>query len=121
MSQSGIPHKQYSVDFKLQVVYEALTSGLSHGAICRKYSLSTKTLIRSWIRTFAPQALEPESIMNKSKDEQQQEIDRLKKLLLERELELKHQKMRADFLDEMINVAEEMFQIPVRKKAGTKQ
>jgi hypothetical protein len=29
--------------------------------------------------------------------------------------------MRADFLDEMINVAEEKFQLPIRKKAGTKR
>ena len=35
--------------------------------------------------------------------------------------ELRSQKLRAEALDTMIDVAEEMFGIPVRKKAGTKQ
>ncbi|MGM9795618.1 MAG: hypothetical protein ACI3ZZ_05315 [Candidatus Aphodosoma sp.] len=42
------------------------------------------------------------------------EIMRLKK-------ELRHEKMRAEALDMMIDVAEEMFNISVRKIAGTKQ
>ena len=42
------------------------------------------------------------------------EITRLKK-------ELRQEKMRAEALDTMIDVAEEMFNVPVRKKAGTKQ
>ncbi len=42
------------------------------------------------------------------------EITRLRK-------ELRHEKMRADALDTMVDVAEEMFNIPVRKKAGAKQ
>ena len=42
------------------------------------------------------------------------EITRLKK-------ELRYEKMRSEALDTMIDVAEEMFNIPVRKKAGTKQ
>lgn len=120
MSQSGIPHKRYSDDFKMMVVQEALSGTISKRGICRKYSLSDLSLLRSWIRIFAPDSLIKEPIMT-DKDEQQKEIERLKRLLAQRELELKREKMRADFLDEMIDVAEDMFQIPVRKKAGTKQ
>ena len=35
--------------------------------------------------------------------------------------ELKDAKMRAHAFDTMIDVAEEMFNLPIRKKAGTKQ
>ena len=45
-------------------------------------------------------------------------------LLLENErlrTALKHEKLRAQAYDTMIDVAEEMFNIPIRKKAGTKQ
>jgi hypothetical protein len=35
--------------------------------------------------------------------------------------ELKYQRLRADAYDEMINVAEEQFDIKIRKKAGAKQ
>jgi hypothetical protein len=35
--------------------------------------------------------------------------------------QLKHEKLRADAYDERINVAESMFKIPIRKKAGAKR
>ncbi|MDR1645666.1 MAG: transposase [Tannerellaceae bacterium] len=35
--------------------------------------------------------------------------------------QLKHEKLRADAYDELINVAESMFKIPIRKKAGAKR
>lgn len=120
MGQLGVPHKRYSLDFKLSVVHEYLSGGISKRALCRKYSLSGIRLLRCWIRIFAPESLIPVAVMS-DKNEQQKEIERLKKLLAQREVELQREKMRADFLDEMIDVAEEMFQIPVRKKAGTKQ
>ena len=44
----------------------------------------------------------------------QAEVARLQK-------ELKDANMRAEFYDTMIDVAEEMFKIPIRKKAGPKQ
>lgn len=37
------------------------------------------------------------------------------------EQELKQARLRADFYDEMINVAEKKFQIQIRKKAGAKR
>ena len=43
----------------------------------------------------------------------QAEIARLRK-------ELRQEKMRADVYSTMVDVAEEMFHIPIRKKAGTK-
>ena len=42
------------------------------------------------------------------------EVARLRKAL-------KEESIRADLYNEMINVAEEQFKIPIRKKAGTKQ
>lgn len=36
------------------------------------------------------------------------------------QMELRRERMRADVLDEMINVGEAMFKVPIRKKAGTK-
>ena len=44
----------------------------------------------------------------------QAEIARLKK-------ELRHEKMRADAYDMMIDLAEDAFKIPIRKKSGAEQ
>ncbi len=55
---------------------------------------------------------------NKSKDDQIRELkEELKKARKEAELE----KLRAKAYDTMINIAEETFNIPLRKKTGTKQ
>ena len=54
----------------------------------------------------------------KSKDEQ---IKELKAQLKKKEKELELEKLRSHAYDKMIDVAEEMFNIPIRKKAGTKQ
>ena len=37
------------------------------------------------------------------------------------QMELRRERMRADLLDEMINVGEAMFKVPIRKKVGAKQ
>lgn len=49
------------------------------------------------------------------------EVARLKKELKEAKLALYQAQMRAEVYDTMIDVAEEMFKIPIRKKAGTKR
>ena len=45
----------------------------------------------------------------------------LRKEVLELKKQLYHEKMQADFYDTMIDVAEEMFGIEIRKKADTGQ
>ena len=49
------------------------------------------------------------------------EIKALRKEVLELKRELYNETMRADFYDTMIDVAEEMFGIEIRKKADTGQ
>ena len=57
------------------------------------------------------------SVSNQERDE----ILALKHQLQQQSLELKKEKISADFYEEIVNVAEETFNIPIRKKAGTKQ
>lgn len=121
MSKSGIAHRHYDASFKIQLVEEALRGDVSKADICRKYSLKNANLLYQWIRTFAPKPELIADAMNVSKCDESAEIRELRSQLRLKELELKKEKMRADFLDEMINVSEEMFNIPIRKKAGTKQ
>ena len=62
---------------------------------------------------------EPETDMaNKSKDDQ---IRELKEKLRQAEKRAEMEALRAKAFSTMIDVAEETFNIPVRKKSGTKQ
>ena len=54
-------------------------------------------------------------------DSKSEEIKLLREEVMELEKRLYSEKMRADFYDTMIDVAEEMFNIEIRKKAGTGQ
>ena len=121
MSTSITKRVCYSDSFKIQVVQEALCPGVNKSALCRKYSLSSYALLQQWIRIFAPKPKLEELPMKSTNPKERDEILALKRQLQQQSLELKKEKMRADFYDEMINVAEEMFNIPIRKKAGTKQ
>lgn len=57
----------------------------------------------------------------KKKDAGEEDYDKLRAEVTRLRKELRQEKLRSAALDTMIDVAEEMFNIPVRKKAGTKQ
>ena len=84
-----------------------------------------RSTFRRWIRIFEDSNPEIAQCMKKERtDASLDESAVLTALRLENErlrTELKHEKMRAHAYDTMIDVAEEMFNIPIRKKAGTKQ
>lgn len=121
MSKTGRKNNSYSDEFKIKVVKEALLGEISKSAVCRKYSIPRISTIWDWIHIFAPEYKSKISPMAKSKESENAEIRELKKLLQQKEAELSQERMRADFYNKMIDVAEDMFNIPIRKKAGTKQ
>ena len=106
--------------------------GLSYRHIAKIIPVSKTTVMR-WIANFAeenphkapimnkrlpksePQvAQEPQKELPEDVKELQAEVARLKK-------ELRHEKMRADAYDMMINLAEDAFKIPIRKKSGAER
>lgn len=90
----------------------------------KKKGIARSTFMR-WVRIFEESNPEMAHFMKKEKSPTPSEDSAaITALLLENErlrTELKHEKMRAHAYDTMIDVAEEMFNIPIRKKADTKQ
>lgn len=106
--------------------------GLSSRHIAKIIPVSKTTVMR-WIANFAeknphkapimerrspksePQVVqEPLKELPEDVKELQAEVARLKK-------ELRHEKMRADAYDMMIDLAEDAFKIPIRKKSGAER
>ena len=93
--------------------------------LVEKYHISNIQLLFTWVgryisenRLVSLQEKNDDTMANKSKDEQIRELKaELKKARKEAEME----KLRAHAYDTMINLAEERFNIPIRKKSGTKQ
>ena len=110
----------YSDEFKKGVVDEVLRGVISKEEARWKYGIKGSSAILNWIRKFEGNKSQ---FMNakknpvksgKSAEELEAENARLKQ-----ELEIEQLRNRA--LNVMIDIAENQFKIPIRKKSGAKQ
>lgn len=107
------------------IIMEFLKGELSAEEMVEKYHICSVQTLYAWVGKFLTQeesvSLPEQNDMdmaNKSKDDQIRELkEELKKARKEAELE----KLRATAYNKMIDLAEETFNIPIRKKSGTKQ
>ena len=120
--------KSYSFtdDDRILIVREYLESGLPAEKIIKKYHISSRSVLFSWMDKFLnerdslslQQEPQIEEDMAKTKDERMKEKDaEIKRLRKALELE----KLRSHAYSTMIDLAEQTFNIPVRKKSGTKR
>jgi len=124
-------HTQKQQKYYNQVIDLYFKGGYGARRIAKMLSISHNT-VYSWIAIFAEennistsvrmnkkeqkQAVSVASSSDNIKDESElrAEIKRLEKELLQAQI-------KAEALDEMINVAEAKFNVPIRKKAGAKR
>lgn len=93
---------------------------LSYGEIAEENGVQVRT-VEYIVRNFASELPNVPTMRKKKNEASTDDYDKLRAEITRLRKELRQEKMRADALDTMIEVAEEMFNIPVRKKAGTKQ
>lgn len=112
--------KYFSVAFKKAVVKEVLSGKINKEQAKHKYGIAGNTAILNWIRKFEAEKKEQMSgkkTINLSPTEQH-ELELENKRLRE---ELEIERLRTLSLNVMIDIAEDQFKIPIRKKSGTKQ
>lgn len=109
---------------QIELLREFYSSDLSCGKFAQEKGICRSTFLR-WIRIFEDSNPEIARLMKKKKSPQSSaDSEAVTALRLENErlrTELKQEKMRSHAYDTMIDVAEEMFNIPIRKKVDTKQ
>ena len=110
---------------KKRIVSEYYQSREPAQKVVERYHLSSKQVLYSWIDKYLHEESLPlldnqseEAMAKKDPEERVKELE-AENRRLEKALEL--EKLRAKAFDTMINVAEETFNIPIRKKSGTKQ
>ena len=125
---SKIYHR-YSEEFKLSVIRDYYSSGMSKYACVRKYELRSDATLLNWLRKYESEKdslpLQSESsndddMANRSKDDYRKEIAELKKRNRDLEKALEFSRLETLARDMMIDKAEEYFDIPIRKKSGAK-
>ena len=121
------------MDIKQQAITEYLTQGTGYRKLAAKYGVS-RTTINKWVqvhqdihnipptekqRKYYLSAMNsnPENIPDEVFKNQQAHEQKI--ALLEKQLAW--EKLRADALDTMINIAEEQLDIDIRKKSGSQQ
>ena len=122
-------NKTYTEEFRLSVIRDYFSSGMSQVACARKYNLCNSSQVRSWLRKYKNEGkvvslqAEPKEtdMANRSKDSYKEENVQLKKRIKELEKALEFSRLETLARDLMIDKAEEYFDIAIRKKSGAKQ
>ena len=123
------PRRQISEEFKLSVIRDYYSSGMSKAACRRKYGLCNITLLNSWLKKYGSllkplslphEPIEGETMSNRSKESYRDENAALKKRIKELEKALSFSRLETEARDLLITRAEEYFKIPIRKKSGAK-
>ena len=121
------------MDIKQQAITEYLTQGTGYRKLAAKYGVS-RTTINKWvmihqgIHNLAPTEKQQKyylSAMNNNPQkpiaEERENFTALQQKVALLEKQLAWEKLRADALDTMINIAEKQLNVSIRKKPGSQQ
>lgn len=113
--------KHLSIEEQESIIRAYYLEGASKNSLVKKYQSSFSAVLRV-IRNFAASNDKSALLMkNKPIDNQAEEIKALQQEVLDLKKKLYDETMRADFFETMVDVAEDMFDIAIRKKAVTGQ
>ena len=126
MVEKGIGKYTFTDEDRMSIVSDYIQGLMSSKEIVQKYGLSSRQVLLSWVDKFAkdedlvslPAKQTSDDMANLSLEDRLKELEAENKRL-QRALEL--EKLRSKAYNTMIDVAEQTFNIPVRKKSGTKQ
>lgn len=119
--------KDYSYAFKLSVVREVENGELGIKAAARKYGIQAHSTVTNWLRKYGNFDWENKPHLNLAKTPEQKllELEQKVRLLEKQKAALAQQVATSDkkaiFFDMMIDIAEEEFKIPIRKKSLPEQ
>ena len=118
---------KFSDEDKIQIVSEYVSGHIPASELIKKYHIGSRQVLFNWMDRYVNEqeliSLQEETNPSDQMAKQSPE-ERLKELeaenkRLQKALDL--EKLRSKAYDKMIDVAEDTFNIPIRKKPGTKQ
>lgn len=115
----------YTIEEKLTLVKEYLTSGCMQSEFCRSHNIP-KATFNKWLHNFGfPTTETINNVMSKNgipsrEEELQAELAKLLKEKRELEKRLAHEKMKVKVCETLIDLAESTYHIRVRKNSDAK-
>lgn len=110
--------RRFSDEFRAKKVRELERGITSIGDICKEYEVSYNA-VRKWITKFGTmKKKKPERLIVESQSDTQKILE-LKKQIAELERLLGQKQVQIEFRDKMIDLAEEMYKVDIKKNFGT--
>ncbi|MEX1135408.1 MAG: transposase [Balneolales bacterium] len=110
--------RTFSEDFKRKKVQEIERKITRVSEICKAYQVST-TAVYKWIHLYSTSMKKQERLIVESESDTRK-ISELKQQIAELERALGQKQIQLDFKEKMIEIAEETYQIDIKKKFGGK-
>ena len=111
--------KRFTEEFKKMLCEEYVSSSHSKSYLQNKYGIDGSTTLLRWLKKYgyiSSEGLERNQALSQSKNKKSSESDELNEL----RKKLREAELKAEAYDRMIKLAEEKFNIPIRKKSNTK-
>jgi len=130
MEKKSREYRSYSEDFKLGVLRDYYSSGMSRYFIAKKYGILSSYTISKWERHYpidskllslSSEVLKRAIMKMPKKKEEKTREEKLEEKIRNLQKALAYSELRNEALNELINVAEKQEGIQIRKKAGAKQ
>lgn len=110
--------RHFSEGFKIQKVKELEMGITKVSELCKQYELSDVSVYK-WLEKFGSMKNKKERIVIESESDTKQLLD-LKKKVAELERIIGQKQILLDFKDKMIDIAEEMYGVDIKKKLSEK-
>jgi transposase len=110
--------RSFSEEFKRQKVSDIEKGLISVAQLARDYQVS-KTAIRKWLYKYSPMKKKKEKIVYETESDALR-VKQLQDRIRELERAVGQKQLKIDFLEKMIEIAEEDLKIDIKKKHSTK-
>jgi transposase len=110
--------RYFSRDFKKQKVRDLEKNLVTIAEICKEYEVS-RTSVNKWIYTYSAKVKKGERQVVERKSDTRK-IAELKQRIKDLELIIGQKQLKIDFQEKMIEIAEEKYQIDIKKKLDFK-
>lgn len=118
LTQAQRRRRTFSEGFKRQKVHEIETGLTRISEICKQYELSDVSVYK-WLEKFGSMKNKKERIVIESESDTKQLLE-LKRKVAELERIIGQKQILLDFKDKMIDIAEEMYGVDIKKKLSEK-
>jgi transposase len=118
MTEAQRRRRTFSDQFKLLKVGELDRKQTSISELCKQYEVSYTTVYK-WIAKFGSMKKKQERLIVETQSDTQELLE-LKKKVAELERIIGQKQILLDFKDKMIDIAEEMYGVDIKKKLSVK-